>query len=133
MSKKETSQMTHIQLVNENKPKSVFYRGTESKKLPRVCSQCGITVNGKLTDLEQHWSENHTVVVGFDYTNQAWIKDGVYVDCGHPDIGQLVDPGQPGGPDWHPEQEQVGWTGEQPGAAGRASHYSFSPRLTKRG
>ena len=102
MSKKETSQMTHIQLVNENKPKSVFYRGTESKKLPRVCSQCGITVNGKLTDLEQHWSENHTVVVGFDYTNQAWIKDGVYVDCGHPDIGQLVDPGQPGGPGGQP-------------------------------
>lgn len=21
---------------------------------------------------------------GYDYTNQAWVKDGVYQDCNHP-------------------------------------------------
>ena len=24
------------------------------------------------------------LVDGYDYTNQAWVKNGVYVDCGHP-------------------------------------------------
>jgi hypothetical protein len=22
---------------------------------------------------------------GFDYSNQAWVKDGKYIRCGHPD------------------------------------------------
>lgn len=24
------------------------------------------------------------LVNGYDYKNQAWVVDGVYVDCGHP-------------------------------------------------
>jgi hypothetical protein len=30
-----------------------------------------VFVNGRLYD-------------GYDYTNQAWVKDGKYVACGHP-------------------------------------------------
>jgi len=28
---------------------------------------------------------NGVLVNGFDYLNQAWVKDGFYVRCGHPD------------------------------------------------
>jgi hypothetical protein len=24
------------------------------------------------------------LIDGYDYKNQAWVKDGVYQDCGHP-------------------------------------------------
>jgi hypothetical protein len=26
----------------------------------------------------------------FDYTNQAWTEDGVYVDCNHPPVGSVM-------------------------------------------
>lgn len=26
------------------------------------------------------------LINGFDYINQAWVKDGRYVDCGHPQV-----------------------------------------------
>ena len=28
------------------------------------------------------WGE---IVNGYDYENQAWVKDGLYVNCGHPE------------------------------------------------
>jgi hypothetical protein len=85
MSKKQTSDMTHIMLVNENKPRVYLYNGTEGKKLPRPCLKCGVVVQGNLRALEQHHSANHPKVeLGFDYTNQAWIQDGVYLNCAHP-------------------------------------------------
>tara|TARA_R110000765_G_scaffold388682_1_gene481019 strand:+ start:421 stop:681 length:261 start_codon:yes stop_codon:yes gene_type:complete len=31
----------------------------------------------------------------FDYTNQAWTVDGVYVDCGHPVAGTVMGAGSP--------------------------------------
>ena len=34
-------------------------------------------------------SNNETVcdrlINGYDYDNQAWVKDGLYVRCGHPE------------------------------------------------
>lgn len=32
-------------------------------------------------ELDQ-WGE---LVNGFDYENQAWVVDGLYVNCGHPE------------------------------------------------
>jgi len=29
----------------------------------------------------------------FDYTNQAWTSDGVYMDCGHYEAGTILGPG----------------------------------------
>jgi hypothetical protein len=29
--------------------------------------------------------KNGRLMNGYDYDNQAWVKDGKYVDCGHPD------------------------------------------------
>ena len=26
----------------------------------------------------------------FDYTNQAWTEDGIYVDCNHPPVGSVM-------------------------------------------
>ena len=86
MSRKQTKDMTHLMLVNENKPKVLYYRGTEGKNLPRPCMKCGVVVQGKLTALEAHHSVAHpTVTLGFDYTNQAWVADGVYQRCSHPE------------------------------------------------
>ena len=31
----------------------------------------------------------------FDYTNQAWTVDGLYVDCGHPEAGTVMGVGSP--------------------------------------
>jgi len=31
----------------------------------------------------------------FDYKNQAWTVDGVYVDCGHPPVGTVMGAGSP--------------------------------------
>ncbi len=31
----------------------------------------------------------------YDYDNQAWIVDGVYRDCGHPEKGTVMGPGSP--------------------------------------
>ena len=31
----------------------------------------------------------------FDYTNQAWTQDGVYLDCNHPLVGTLMGPDSP--------------------------------------
>jgi hypothetical protein len=28
---------------------------------------------------------NGVLISGFDYANQAWVKDGFYVRCGHPE------------------------------------------------
>ena len=32
-----------------------------------------------------HVIETGRLIHGYDYENQAWVKDGVYVACGHPD------------------------------------------------
>ena len=29
--------------------------------------------------------KNGRLINGFDYINQAWVADGVYVRCGHPE------------------------------------------------
>ena len=84
MSKKATSKMTHAQLVTENKPKPVFYRGTEGKRLARPCMRCGVVVQGTLSDLERHvMTHTAEIAKGYDYTNQAWVVGGVYARCGH--------------------------------------------------
>jgi hypothetical protein len=28
--------------------------------------------------------KNNILINGYDYDNQAWVKDGKYVRCGHP-------------------------------------------------
>jgi len=28
------------------------------------------------------------LINGYDYTNQAWVLNGVYQDCGHPQVGE---------------------------------------------
>ena len=28
---------------------------------------------------------DYTLISGYDYTNQAWVIDGKYIRCGHPD------------------------------------------------
>lgn len=93
-SNRNTETMTHYQLVKENQPKPIYYKGTETKKMARPCMRCGEVVQGTLASLERHVAANHpTIIEGFDYTNQAWIKDGVYVRCGHPlsyDEAQVV-------------------------------------------
>ena len=35
--------------------------------LPRICNEQGIILNG------------------YDYDKQAWVRDGLYVRCGHPE------------------------------------------------
>lgn len=30
------------------------------------------------------------LVNGYDYTNQAWVIGGVYMDCGHPKAGEIM-------------------------------------------
>ena len=76
-----TSKMTDAQGVNECKPKLKGYKGTEGKKYPRPCILCGVQVHGTLGDLETHQAIH--VETQYDYDNQAWVIDGVYVDCGH--------------------------------------------------
>ena len=29
--------------------------------------------------------KHNRLTTGYDYTNQAWVKNGKYVRCGHPD------------------------------------------------
>lgn len=31
-----------------------------------------------------------TLLNGFDYTNQAWVINGIYQDCGHPQAGATI-------------------------------------------
>ena len=97
-SNKPTASMSHSQLVNENKPTPMYYKGSEGKRLPRVCNVCKVVVHGTYSALEDHIA-NHSIK--YDYTNQAWIIDGVYAKCYCPEAGTLVDPsrenGGPGG------------------------------------
>ena len=98
-SKRDTGTMTHYQLVKENQPKPIYYKGTETKKMARPCMRCGVVVQGTLANLERHVTANHPKVTnGYDYTNQAWIVDGVYAMCFCPEPGTVVDPGRLGGP-----------------------------------
>ena len=88
-------ELTDAQIVKAHKPKPVFYTGTEKKKMARPCLMCGDVIQGTLETLEGHVSRNHPKVVsGYDYTNQAWILDGVYVRCGHPEVGERLPDGQ---------------------------------------
>ena len=92
-------ELTDAQIVKAHRPKPVFYTGTERKKMARPCLMCGDVILGTLAMLEGHVSMNHPKVEnGYDYTNQAWILDGVYVRCFCPTPGTIVDPSQPGGP-----------------------------------
>ena len=98
-SNKPTASMSHSQLVNENKPTPMYYKGSEGKRLPRVCNVCKVVVHGTYSALEDHIA-NHSIK--YDYTNQAWIIDGVYAKCYCPEAGTLVNPGLPGGPGGEP-------------------------------
>ena len=98
-SKKSTATMTHKQLVNENKPTPTYYKGTEGKKFPRPCSLCKGVVHGTFSALEAHVALHN---LRYDYTNQAWIIDGVYARCHCPAPGTLVNPNAPGGPGGEP-------------------------------
>jgi hypothetical protein len=31
-----------------------------------------------------HYGTDGRLIAGYDYINQAWVKDGRYVDCAHP-------------------------------------------------
>lgn len=35
-------------------------------------------------------SPEGTLVNGYDYKNQAWVINGVYQDCGHPQAGAVI-------------------------------------------
>ena len=98
-SNNNTSDMSHSQIVNEQKPKPMYYKGSEAKKLPRVCTVCNSVIHGNYSALEDHVATHN---IRYDYTNQAWIIDGVYAKCYCPEAGTLVDPGQPGGPGGEP-------------------------------
>ena len=98
-SNKPTESMTHAQLVKENKPTPMYYKGTEGKRLPRVCNVCKVVVHGTISTLEDHITAHN---LQYDYTNQAWIIDGVYAKCYCPEPGTLVNPGLPGGPGGEP-------------------------------
>jgi hypothetical protein len=96
-------ELTDAQIVSKHKPKPLYYTGTEKKKMARPCIVCGEVIQGTLATLENHVSMVHPrsvwwVESGYDYTNQAWIMGGVYVRCGCPTPGTIVDPSQPGGP-----------------------------------
>ena len=102
-----SKELTDAQIVSKCKPKPIYYTGTEKKKMARPCIVCGDVIQGTLATLENHVSMNHPTSVwwvesGYDYTNQAWIMGGVYVRCGCPTPGTVVDPGQPGGPGGKP-------------------------------
>lgn len=30
------------------------------------------------------------LVNGYDYTNQAWVRNGRYLDCNHPKMGEIT-------------------------------------------
>lgn len=34
------------------------------------------------------YDDDGRLYAGYDYINQAWVEDGVYVDCGHPQPGE---------------------------------------------
>ena len=88
-------ELTDAQIVKAHRPKPIFYTGTEKKKMARPCLMCGDVIQGTLATLEGHVSMNHPKVEnGYDYTNQAWIMGGVYVRCGHPDVGARTPDGQ---------------------------------------
>ena len=98
-SNKPTESMTHSQLVKENKPTPMYYKGSEGKRLPRVCNLCKVVVHGTISTLEDYVQAHN---LQYDYTNQAWIIDGVYAKCYCPAPGTLVNPGVPGGPGGEP-------------------------------
>jgi hypothetical protein len=96
-------ELTDAQIVSKHKPKPIYYIGTEKKRMARPCLMCGDVIQGTLGTLETHVSMAHPKVEsGYDYTNQAWVINGVYVRCGCPKPGTMVDPGQPGGPGGQP-------------------------------
>lgn len=37
-----------------------------------------------MTRLSTDQIKGDRLINGYDYTNQAWVRDGKYVDCGHP-------------------------------------------------
>lgn len=37
-------------------------------------------------------SADGILINGFDYENQAWVINGVYMDCGHPEAGEVMAP-----------------------------------------
>ena len=45
----------------------------------------------------------------FDYTNQAWTVDGVYVNCGHPAEGTVMGAGSPAPGEAFRGWECYGW------------------------
>jgi len=34
---------------------------------------------------KNQYNENHKLINGYDYKNQAWVIDGKYQRCGHPE------------------------------------------------
>ena len=53
---------------------------------------------------------NGTLWNGYDYDKQAWVFDGVYVRCGHPEDMQCRCYGRKHAGE---NDEEVGWTIEQ--------------------
>lgn len=37
-----------------------------------------------MTRLSDNFISDGKLYNGFDYTNQAWVRDGKYIACGHP-------------------------------------------------
>jgi hypothetical protein len=38
-----------------------------------------------MSRMSENVYDNGRLIAGFDYDNQAWVIDGRYVSCGHPD------------------------------------------------
>ena len=43
------------------------------------------TTGGKTMRISNNETVKGRLMSGFDYKNQAWVKNGLYVRCGHPE------------------------------------------------
>lgn len=43
-----------------------------------------------MTRVSTNQYKNGILFNGYDYANQAWVANGVYVDCGHPEFLQCT-------------------------------------------
>ena len=38
-----------------------------------------------MTRVSDNYYANRRLIDGYDYENQAWVQDGKYINCGHPE------------------------------------------------
>ena len=44
-----------------------------------------LCLRGKMTRVLDNYYVNRRLMDGYDYKNQAWVQDGKYIRCGHPE------------------------------------------------